>query len=178
MFRITFKGGMEDVMLTNEQGATLMDAMRNDRKGMVELEGAMFDMGSIKGIIPSGNDFGEQENKATDDEMDDLLKKVNTFTQKKIGKKLISPYEQYLLSIKVRGFDVEGNQVVRDILEEHRLSRINTAMEWREYGRWWQNVKDNPDELAAHFEMVKRHRPKNFGNKERTNDVKSLKDLL
>lgn len=86
-------------------------------------------------------------------EMVDLWKEVQPFKQKLMGTKLVSPFDQYLMSLKVQSIDEKGQVTVHDPEGYERLSKINARMELLEYYKWKDGLSE--EEMAAHWKRVK-----------------------
>lgn len=175
-YQIAFKGKLEPLTVSNERGKYLMEAVSAGNKGMVEIDGAMFDIGSIKAIMPDGSDF--KQSKATREEMDDLEKKLLKFPQKEVNGKLLSPFDQYLISIDVRGQYDNGILFCVDPKEDTRLGKINSEMETREYYKWKNKIDTVPGALDEHWKGVRERFPIRPSSKIHSEKLQSIGNAI
>lgn len=69
----------------------------------------------------------------TTKEVEALRSELKKFPQKKIGSRLVSPFDQYLMSLKVIRLDENGHIWVKDPMGHTRLSKVNAKLEWKEH---------------------------------------------
>lgn len=93
-------------------------------------------------------------------EMVDLYKELQNFKQKLIGNRLVSPFDQYLISMKTQSINEDGQFVVHDPEGHERLSKINAMMELLEYYKQEELYKEFPAEKKALADRVKALRDK------------------
>lgn len=64
MYRVVFKGDMEDMFLDNQEGRQLHDDLENNRlEGFINLKGSLVEVKSIKAILPNSSDPDSKESK-------------------------------------------------------------------------------------------------------------------
>lgn len=88
-------------------------------------------------------------------EMVDLYKELQNFPQKLIGNRLVSPFDQYLISLKVQSMDEHDQFVVHDSEGNERLSKINAMMELLQYHKQEKLYEQFPAERKALADRVK-----------------------
>lgn len=148
-YRIAFKGDLEPITVSNERGILLIKSLAEGQRGMIQLEGSMFDIGSIKAVIPTKDDFDGRKF-SSNKEMEWLEKELKPFKQSERNGRLLSPFDLYLISKGIRGQYENGTLYCIDPVEDSRLGRINADMEKVEYYLWEKEIKSIPGELEAH----------------------------
>lgn len=87
-------------------------------------------------------------------EMVELYRELQQFPQKLIGNTLVSPFDQYLLSLKVISLNETGQFLVHDPGGHERLSKINALMESLEYYKQEAVFKKHPEKRDAFIEKM------------------------
>ena len=90
----------------------------------------------------------------TDKEIEQLRDNLQTFPQKRIGKKLIAPFHLYLASINVIRITEEGGIVVQDPAGYTRLSKINAKVELLDYYKHQDYLNTFPEERTKHINKI------------------------
>lgn len=176
MYTIYFKGDMKSIEVNDEQGEVVMQTLKEGSRGFVELGGKMFDVAAVKGIVNSDENFGKNAFKATKEDLQKLSEALTPFKQKEVNGKLLSPFDQYLISIGVLGQYDNGVLFCYKPVEFDRLSKTNSQMELIDYFKW-KNAQ-TPEDLDVHWERIKRDFPLKPANTQRTNQTKSIGDIL
>lgn len=109
-------------------------------------------------------DFGEKERnekwEPTTKEIEDLRTELKKFPQKMIGTKLVSPFDQYLISLKVINLDENGHVWCIAPEGHTRLSAINAKLEWKEWFEQERFFERFPEERQKFIEKISAMRSK------------------
>lgn len=95
----------------------------------------------------------------TSGEIEDLRRELKKFPQKIIETKLVSPFDQYLISLKVIYLD-DGHIWVKDPVSHQRKSTINAKLEWKEFFETERLFQQFPEERRLFAEKVSAMRNK------------------
>ena len=160
MFKIAFKGGLEDIILSNEDGEEIMDALKGGQKGLLDIGGKFIDAASIKAIIPSSEDWNEKVSDPA--QMDALEAELKRFPDnERIDGFYASPFDRFLISKHVRGVR-DGNLVCFDPAEDDHWSKIHRDLTRRQDWKYEQRMKTDPEfrrenqeRLAATFARIR-----------------------
>lgn len=92
-------------------------------------------------------------------EINDLERSLKPFTQKAINGKLVSPFDQYLLSLGVIRFGAQMETWCRDSEGYERLAKTNARLEMRLYYAQEKLFQQFPEErkvrMAKYFSLRK-----------------------
>lgn len=108
-------------------------------------------------------DFEDKKSKQveiTTRDIEQMRKDLLPFKQKMIGKRLASPFEQYLVSLKTLSISDLGQLICHDPEGHERLSKINAKLELREYYEQEKVFQQFPEERELFANKVSALRSK------------------
>lgn len=131
MYQVKIKGEKEPILVSDERGKALYEDFRaNKLPPVIDLDGAAYNAKGIYSVVKVSNDGTALKVEPRD--IRDLKEKLKGIEQKKLNGRLVSRFEQYLLSTHTIRMD-GGQFIVCDPIGYRRLNEVFEALQRHEY---------------------------------------------